>query len=43
MRYYDNKTGEEVSVVGTGLKMEFIRVINPMWLENLSKSDNDVL
>ena len=45
--YYDNRTGEAVIVLGTGLKTELIKIIDPLWLIkwliNLSESDNDVL
>lgn len=30
-------------VMGSGRKTEFVRVIDPMWLVNLSESGNDVL
>ena len=41
--YYDNHTGEAVIVLGRGLKTELIKIIDQMWLVNLSETDNDVL
>ncbi|XP_076931301.1 uncharacterized protein LOC143596097 [Bidens hawaiensis] len=41
--YYDNRTGEAVIVQGRGLKTKLIKIIDPMWLVNLSETDNDVL
>ena len=41
--YYDNRTGEAVIVLGTGLKTKLIKIIDPLWLINLSESDNDAL
>ncbi|XP_076937115.1 uncharacterized protein LOC143604242 isoform X1 [Bidens hawaiensis] len=41
--YYDNRTSEAVIILWRGLKTKLIKVIDSMWLVNLSETDNDVL
>ena len=41
--YYDYRTGEAVIVLSSGLTTKLIKILDPMFLVNLSESDNDKL